>query len=100
MGKASVDGFTPAEAGCADFDAAAVYHERLGELGLRGRRRSREQLVELALPFAERVAGRLGGREPLEHIEQVARLALIKIVDQYDPACGSFIAYAAANIRG
>jgi RNA polymerase sigma-B factor len=97
-----VDGFAPAEAGCVDFDAAAVaYHERLRELGLRARRRSREQLVELALPFAERVAGRFGGRgEPLEDIQQVARLALIRTVDQYDPARGSFTAYAAATIRG
>ena len=74
-------------------------HERLSELVLRPRRRNREQLVELALPFAERVARRFEG-EPLQDLEQVARWALIKTVDQYDPACGSFTACAAANIRG
>lgn len=97
-----MDGFAPAELGCADFDAAAVaYHERHGGLGLCARRRNREQLVELALPFAERMARRFRGRgEPLEDLEQVARLALVRTVDQYEPARGSFTAYAAANIRG
>jgi RNA polymerase sigma-B factor len=47
------------------------------------------------------MAGRYGGRpEPIEDLEQVARLGLIKTVDRYDPGRGSFTAFAVLTICG
>jgi RNA polymerase sigma-B factor len=47
------------------------------------------------------VARRYRGRgEPLEDLEQVARLALVKAVDRYDPARGSFTGYAGVTMTG
>jgi RNA polymerase sigma-B factor len=61
----------------------------------------RERLTEQCLPFAGRLARRYRGRgEPLEDLEQVARLGLVKAVDRYDPARGSFTAYAVITITG
>ena len=48
-----------------------------------------------------RLARRYRGRgEPLEDLEQVARLGLVNAVDRYDPERGSFTAYAAITIVG
>jgi RNA polymerase sigma-B factor len=47
------------------------------------------------------MAQRYGGRpEPIEDLEQVARLGLIKAVDRYDPGRGSFTAFAVLTICG
>jgi RNA polymerase sigma-B factor len=47
------------------------------------------------------MARRYGGRpEPIEDLEQVARLGLIKAVDRYDPGRGSFTAFAVLTICG
>jgi len=85
-----------------DLDGAALsYAARLAEQADSERRGLREQLVQLALPFAGRLARRYRGRgEPLEDLEQVARLGLVKAVDRYDPERGSFTAYAAVTITG
>ncbi|MCW6006832.1 SigB/SigF/SigG family RNA polymerase sigma factor [Micromonospora sp. CPCC 205371] len=65
------------------------------------RRTERDRLVAAAMPFAGRLARRYRGRgEPLEDLEQVARLGLLKAVNGYDPARGSFTGYAAITITG
>ncbi|WP_329238449.1 SigB/SigF/SigG family RNA polymerase sigma factor [Streptomyces canus] len=62
----------------------------------------RDELVELWLPMAERIAVRFRGRgESLEDLYQVAALGLVKAVDHYDPARGSaFEAYAVPTVTG
>jgi RNA polymerase sigma-B factor len=67
-----------------------------------GDRRVREALVERYLPLACSLARRYArGGEPLEDLEQVASLALIKAVDGYDADRGSaFSSYAVPSIVG
>ena len=62
----------------------------------------REWLVERYLPLARHVAARYrGGSEPIEDLEQVASLALVKAIDRFDPARGaSFSSYAVPTISG
>ena len=62
----------------------------------------REWLVERYLPLARHVAARYrGGSEPMEDLEQVASLALVKAIDRFDPARGaSFSSYAVPTIAG
>ncbi len=63
--------------------------------------RSKEEFTRSCLPFAGRMARRYGGRgEAADDLEQVARLGLVKAVDRYDPARGSFTAYAVITISG
>ena len=66
------------------------------------RKALRDELVELWLPMAERIAVRFRGRgESLEDLYQVAALGLVKAVDHYDPARGSaFEAYAVPTVTG
>jgi RNA polymerase sigma-B factor len=93
----------PSHAEFVDLDAAAeTYADRLTGLRDEGaRRRERDGLVADALPFAARLARRYRNRgEPLEDLEQVARLGLVKAVDRYDPARGSFTAFAVITITG
>ncbi|MFF9625208.1 RNA polymerase sigma factor SigF [Streptomyces griseosporeus] len=76
---------------------------RLAELPEGPQRRAlRDELVELWLPMAERIAVRFRGRgENLEDLYQVAALGLVKAVDHYDPARGrAFEAYAVPTITG
>ncbi|MFK4106287.1 SigB/SigF/SigG family RNA polymerase sigma factor [Streptomyces sp. NPDC019531] len=66
------------------------------------RKALRDELVEVWLPMAERIAVRFRGRgESLEDLYQVAALGLVKAVDHYDPARGSaFEAYAVPTVTG
>ncbi|MFF7473943.1 SigB/SigF/SigG family RNA polymerase sigma factor [Streptomyces sp. NPDC008092] len=66
------------------------------------RRALRDELVELWLPMAERIAVRFRGRgEAQEDLCQVAALGLVKAVDHYDPARGrAFEAYAVPTVTG
>ncbi|MFI6441269.1 SigB/SigF/SigG family RNA polymerase sigma factor [Streptomyces sp. NPDC050759] len=83
-----------------DTDRAFV---RLAELPDGPERKAlRDELVELWLPMAERIAVRFRGRgESLEDLYQVAALGLVKAVDHYDPARGSaFEAYAVPTVTG
>lgn len=91
-------GFDPATVD----DAAYRYTQQLTDAVSEViRRRLRDDLVRQALPFAARLARRYRGRgEPLEDLEQVARLALVRSVDRYDATRGPFTAYAAATIIG
>jgi len=91
-----------ADRGLEDLDAAALaYAARIAALPPERRQEARDDLVRFALPFAGRLARRYRGRgEPLEDLEQVARLGLVNAVDRYDPERGSFTAYAAITIVG
>jgi RNA polymerase sigma-B factor len=66
------------------------------------RKALRDELVELWLPMAERIAVRFKGRgESLEDLYQVAALGLVKAVDHYDPSRGhAFEAYAVPTVTG
>jgi RNA polymerase sigma-B factor len=85
-----------------DLDAAAgVYVGARAGADDRARRRLRDDFVGQALPLARRLARRYRGRgEPIEDLEQVARLGLVKTVDRYEPERGSFTAYAIVTITG
>jgi RNA polymerase sigma-B factor len=69
---------------------------------LSSRRTARERLIAEHLPLVRRVARRYAGLgEPLEDLEQVGSIGLIKAVDRYDPARGiPFRSYALPTIRG
>ncbi|OBB99233.1 SigB/SigF/SigG family RNA polymerase sigma factor [Mycobacterium sp. 852002-40037_SCH5390672] len=61
----------------------------------------RRQIIVGCLPLADRIAYRFVGRgEPSEDLLQVARIGLIKAIDRYDPAKGSFLSLAFAFIVG
>lgn len=62
----------------------------------------RERLVLLHLPLAENLAYRFCRRgEPLDDLIQVARLALVKVIDRFDPDHGSvFLSYAIPTMIG
>ena len=92
----------PSERVLEDLDTAALaYAARVADLPPGDRQEARDDLVRFALPFAGRLARRYRGRgEPLEDLEQVARLGLVNAVDRYDPERGSFTAYAAITIVG
>jgi len=64
--------------------------------------RVREDIVTRYLPLARSLARRFAtGAEPLEDLEQVAALALVRAVDAYDPGRGSaFSSYAVPCISG
>jgi RNA polymerase sigma-B factor len=65
------------------------------------RDRLRNDLICRCLPFAGRMARRYAGRgEPLEDLQQVARIGLINAVDRYNPGRGSFTAFAMVTVCG
>jgi RNA polymerase sigma-B factor len=67
-----------------------------------GSRRDRDALVERFMPLARSLARRYRrGPEPLDDLEQVACLALVRAVDGFDPARGlAFSSYAVPSITG
>jgi len=69
---------------------------------LSGARRDRDAVVARFLPLARSLARRYrGGSEPLEDLEQVAYLALVKAVEGFDPSRGyAFTSYAVPCIAG
>ncbi len=64
--------------------------------------REREALILRHMPLANSLARRYANRgEPLDDLEQVGSIGLIKAVDRYDPRRGSsFTAFAAPTILG
>jgi RNA polymerase sigma-B factor len=88
----------------SELDALAVrYVEQVAGLpaGAAERRARRANFVCAAVPLATRLAHRYRGRgEPIEDLEQVARIGLIKAIDRYDPKQGRFSAFAAITILG
>jgi len=76
--------------------------QRLFRADRSGDPRARERLVERFLPLARSIARRYARRsEPLEDLEQVASLALIKAIDGFNPDRGTaFSSYAVPSIAG
>jgi RNA polymerase sigma-B factor len=79
-----------------DVDAMFVEYRRTHDRELRNR------LVVIHLPLADRCARRYVRRgEPLSDLTQVARMALVRAVERFDPARGSaFEAFAVPTITG
>jgi RNA polymerase sigma-B factor len=67
-----------------------------------GSARDREAAIDRFLPLARSLARRHHrGLEPLEDLEQVAYLALVKAVDAFDPSRGlAFTSFAVPTISG
>jgi RNA polymerase sigma-B factor len=82
----------------AHDDPAAVFRRYAAER----RPEDREALVRRFLPMARKLALRYArGSEPLEDLEQVAALGLLKAVDRYDPDRGfAFTSFAVPTILG
>jgi RNA polymerase sigma-B factor len=82
----------------AQDDPAAVFRRYAAER----RPEDREALVRRFLPMARKLALRYArGSEPLEDLEQVAALGLLKAVDRYDPDRGfAFTSFAVPTILG
>lgn len=85
---------------CADDEAEVAEH-------FRAYRRApsaalRNELVQRHLSVAQAIARRFAGRgEPLDDLEQVAMLGLVKAVERFDPDRGiPFVGYAAPTITG
>jgi RNA polymerase sigma-B factor len=72
------------------------------ELRASGAATARAALIEAHLPLARSLAARYRhSPQPLEDLEQVASLALVKAVDAFDPRRGApFAAYAVPTILG
>lgn len=65
------------------------------------RRLWRNRVITACVPIADNIAYRFAGRgEPADDLFQVARLALVKTVDRFDPDKGHFLAFAVPTIRG
>jgi RNA polymerase sigma-B factor len=80
------------------FDLAACDDAQPGRRAAEGDAQARHELFERYLPLARRY--RWSG-EPLDDMIQVASLALLKIVDRWDPEMGhAFSSYAMATIVG
>ncbi|MET9127763.1 SigB/SigF/SigG family RNA polymerase sigma factor [Streptomyces sp. NPDC004528] len=86
----------------ASPEGSAALFARLAGLGEGAEREAtRAELVSLWLSMAHRVAGRFRNRgEDIEDLRQVAAVGLIKAMDRYDQAQGSFEAYAVPTITG
>jgi RNA polymerase sigma-B factor len=80
----------------------ATDEARMRRYGAKHAPEDREWLVERYLPLARHVAARYrGGSEPIEDLEQVASLALVKAIDRFDASRGtSFSSYAVPTISG
>lgn len=62
---------------------------------------ARDELFERYEPLARKLARRYSGREPFEDLLQVARLALLKAIDRFDPDRGTaFSSLAVPTILG
>ena len=90
---------------CGDLDdldgLATAYADAWTAATAAQRGRLREDLICCCLPFASRMARRYAGRgEPLEDLQQVARIGLVNAVDRYDPRRGSFTAFAVITVCG
>jgi len=71
----------------------ATDEARLRRYGADHTPEDREWLVVRYLPLARHVAARYrGGSEPIEDLEQVASLALVKAIDRFDASRGTSFA--------
>jgi RNA polymerase sigma-B factor len=85
-----------------DLDELATAYAQAWTAATATRRgRLRDDLICRCLPFASRMARRYAGRgEPLDDLQQVARIGLINAIDRYDPDRGSFTAFAVITVCG
>lgn len=76
--------------------------EQLRECDERDRERLLEELVATNMPVAQSIAARYRRRGiPLEDLEQVAYLALVKAARRFDPSAGSaFLSFCVPTVRG
>jgi RNA polymerase sigma-B factor len=76
--------------------------QRLFERHRSGDEAAREELLTRYLPLAKRLARRYGrSSEPLDDLQQVASLGLLKAIDRYDPSRGTaFASFALPTILG
>jgi RNA polymerase sigma-B factor len=67
-----------------------------------GRRPLRDQLVEGFLPVVQHIASRYRNRgEPLDDLEQVGTIGLVRAIDRFEPERGlNFLTYAVPTITG
>jgi RNA polymerase sigma-B factor len=84
------------------FDLAICDDAQLGRRAAMGDARARQELIERYLPLARGLALRYRrSGEPPDDLIQVASLALLKIVDRWDPEMGyAFSSYAMPTILG
>jgi RNA polymerase sigma-B factor len=84
------------------FDLAICDDAQLGRRAAMGDARARQELIERYLPLARGLALRYRrSGEPSDDLIQVASLALLKIVDRWDPEMGyAFSSYAVPTILG
>jgi RNA polymerase sigma-B factor len=83
-------------------EAPAPLRQAFARYRQTGDRALRNELVEQHRPLAEVVARRYSGRgEPLDDLDQVALLGLMKAVERFDPDLGyQFDAFASVTIHG
>ena len=74
----------------------------LRQWALTGDERSRTSAIQEYMPLARRLAKRFHrGREPLDDLQQVAYVGLVKAVDRFDPNAGTrFASFAIPTISG
>jgi RNA polymerase sigma-B factor len=79
-----------------------VEEKRLWELAGEGDAAAREQLVQRYIRLAHKLARRYArSSEPLEDLEQVACLGLVRAIDRFDPSFGTtFSTFAVPTILG
>ena len=79
-----------------------VAEKRLWELAGHGDAAAREQLVQRYIRLAHKLARRYArSSEPLEDLEQVACLGLVRAIDRFDPSRGTtFSTFAVPTILG
>ena len=75
---------------------------QFARLRISGSPASREEIVRRYLPLARRLAGRYWYTgEPMDDLEQVACIGLLKAIDRFDPARGpAFTSFAVPTILG
>lgn len=96
----------PSGASSRDPEQQQAFEQRSAELFAKYHRTgavaARNELVVLYLDVASAMARRFAGRgEPVEDLEQVARFALVRAVERFDPERGvPFIGFAVPTILG
>jgi RNA polymerase sigma-B factor len=77
-------------------------HLKLLDKGSLSSRRQREAIIERALPLADHIARRYGGRgEPFDDLVQAARVGLLNAVNRFDVDNGAdFLSFALPTMMG